>query len=706
MSVDKKKQQARLQENQNKRQLKATKKANQEEHERKRRKALYGTRSSSKIHNSKLMLSKFNTLANSSHKNHTEDKGKNASITWKEWIIIESESRRKAVFDVLILIFVGYSCVTSMFVVAFNFDEPVTTGYNSAWDYVDDIIEKMFIVDLLLHFIQAVKHPETYEDVTDLKVIAKEYIKGWFFIDFISVFPFYLMFPQAGKTTKLFRLFRLPRLLQLFSIQKASGMLKSLMKSGPQGDQRIVTQYILLYIYKIIRLNIIAIFITYLIGCTWYFICYLIEKDQQEQLELQLAEKDRVPGAAPPEKVPTFIEYNAMNARDIVGKLTVSCYFALTTLSTVGYGDFYPVSNLERIICVCIMLGGVAFFSYIMGNFIEIISNYQKKMGSVDKSQDLHNWITLLTRFTNNKTLSSSLISEIEASFAFYWAQDRLQCLSTEEPFLEQLPNRLKNQIMTVYLFSDVFEKFKRFFNVDTVKESRFLYEVSFGFMPRKYEPTEDDKVVYDEEEEVAEMYFFTEGAIGIGFTLVANGISAQQHQICKKWSAPSIIGDHYVVNQCKSQFVYMVIQKEARGFALTKKFLHEQVFPNFPDMLAKISKDSERNYLKLVYKPINTERQSRIALLNKQSVYRHIELKEKPANAAPNLEQLGEQETERMARSKALSERIVAQNLSANIESLENQIEEIHEQMKGVLGKCGDKMKLLISQIERIEPR
>jgi hypothetical protein len=76
----------------------------------------------------------------------------------------------------------------------------------------------IFILDLLLHFIQAVKHPETYEDITELKTIAREYIKGWFFIDFISVVPFYWILPQAGKTTKLFRLFRLPRLIQLFSI--------------------------------------------------------------------------------------------------------------------------------------------------------------------------------------------------------------------------------------------------------------------------------------------------------------------------------------------------------------------------------------------------------------------------------------------------------------------------------------------------------
>jgi hypothetical protein len=90
-------------------------------------------------------------------------------------------------------------------------------------------------------------------------------------------------------------------------------------------------------------------------------------------------------------------------------KLIISCYFALTTLSTVGYGDYYPVSNVERVIAVLIMLGGVAFFSYIMGNFIEIISNYEKKMGAVDKSGDLHNWMVLLTRFTGGPGLKKTM---------------------------------------------------------------------------------------------------------------------------------------------------------------------------------------------------------------------------------------------------------------------------------------------------------
>jgi hypothetical protein len=80
-------------------------------------------------------------------------------------------------------------------------------------------------------------------------------------------------------------------------------------------------------------------------------------------------------------------------------KAIISCYFALTTLSTVGYGDFYPQSNVERIIAVFVMLCGVAFFSYILGNFIDIIQNYDMKKGD-DKESKLTNWLLLMTRFT------------------------------------------------------------------------------------------------------------------------------------------------------------------------------------------------------------------------------------------------------------------------------------------------------------------
>lgn len=74
----------------------------------------------------------------------------------------------------------------------------------------------------------------------------------------------------------------------------------------------------------------------------------------------------------------TFISVNSLNTTQYTNeyKFITSCYFSITTLSTVGYGDLFPISNAEKIIGIMIMLAGVGFFSFIMGSFIEIISTF------------------------------------------------------------------------------------------------------------------------------------------------------------------------------------------------------------------------------------------------------------------------------------------------------------------------------------------
>ena len=95
-------------------------------------------------------------------------------------------------------------------------------------------------MDLIFNFIQSFKHPETYENVIELKEIARNYVvRGWFFIDFVSVFPFEYIFTGLGKQTKLFRLARLPRLLKLIDISRFNKMVKSLVSNNSR-DERIV----------------------------------------------------------------------------------------------------------------------------------------------------------------------------------------------------------------------------------------------------------------------------------------------------------------------------------------------------------------------------------------------------------------------------------------------------------------------------------
>lgn len=153
----------------------------------------------------------------------------------------------------------------------------------------------------------------------------------------------------------------------------------------------------------------------------------------------------------------TFIKEFDLKDKESMHQLIVSCYFALTTLSTVGYGDYYPISNQERFVTLIIQLGGVAFFSYIMGNFIEIVANMEANVGPPDKSGDLNNWLILLTRYTrNNIALSKAMTDDIEDHFSYFWTHDRLASLN-QGTYIEDLPRRLKIQVITGYLFADIY---------------------------------------------------------------------------------------------------------------------------------------------------------------------------------------------------------------------------------------------------------
>ena len=68
-------------------------------------------------------------------------------IPFKERIIIRHDAPWKSVFDVVILLLVGYSCITSLYYVAFI--SPV----NLMHIVFDWVVEAAFYTDLFLNFI-------------------------------------------------------------------------------------------------------------------------------------------------------------------------------------------------------------------------------------------------------------------------------------------------------------------------------------------------------------------------------------------------------------------------------------------------------------------------------------------------------------------------------------------------------------------------
>jgi hypothetical protein len=99
----------------------------------------------------------------------------------------------------------------------------------------------------------------------------------------------------------------------------------------------------------------------------------------------------------------------------------ISLYYSFTTLSTIGFGDFHPKNDLERIFCAFIMVAGVMIFSYIMGNFVEMIQSYEIMNGNIDDGDNLSKFFGLMKKYNKGRDINDELKKKIEAYFSFRW---------------------------------------------------------------------------------------------------------------------------------------------------------------------------------------------------------------------------------------------------------------------------------------------
>lgn len=77
-------------------------------------------------------------------------------------------------------------------------------------------------------------------------------------------------------------------------------------------------------------------------------------------------------------------------------------YFAYTTLSTVGFGDFNPRSDAERLLCILILMLGVGIFGLILGNFQEILSKFQSLDDDFEDEDNLNMFFDTIKKRYNH----------------------------------------------------------------------------------------------------------------------------------------------------------------------------------------------------------------------------------------------------------------------------------------------------------------
>ena len=143
---------------------------------------------------------------------------------------------------------------------------------------------------------------------------------------------------------------------------------------------------------KLIKMIVLLFNFSYFIGFFWIIILNGFEKFLNNTEPIGETYDEQIINEG-------FLKYYQFDDDTKFKQLIIGVYFAFTSLSTVGLGDYCPRSNNERIIGSALLLFGVSIFSYIMGNLLESFNKIVYYNDSLDEGEELSKFFGVLESF-------------------------------------------------------------------------------------------------------------------------------------------------------------------------------------------------------------------------------------------------------------------------------------------------------------------
>ena len=265
----------------------------------------------------------------------------------------------KESWDIAILVLILYSAVFVPYRICFS---APASGWVAVGEHVQTV---MFIVDVCFNFNTAYAEGDAW--VSSRPAIARKYLQGWFWIDFPSSIPFdaidYVMVLGGGHPHSqlgLFRFLRLFRLLRLLQLLRLASLVADL-------EDRFEAN---LSFLRIVQLLAALVFLAHVLACFWWYVASLVGLDAATETWAS-GYADGYLLSAPP-----GTQYLA------------SMYWALTTLTTVGYGDITPTNDAERGYAIFSLLMGALVFGYMLSSVAGLIAALDRQGGLAEERID------------------------------------------------------------------------------------------------------------------------------------------------------------------------------------------------------------------------------------------------------------------------------------------------------------------------------
>ncbi|CAG9326193.1 unnamed protein product [Blepharisma stoltei] len=272
------------------------------------------------------------------------------------WYILDPDGYFKRSWNTLLTIVLMYTAVVMPFRLAF-----ADVIFFDVWTTIEITIDLLFIVDVMLNFISGVY---SYEGVlhTNLKYIVLDYLKSWFIIDATSSVPYTLIDYWTGSNgnssahqNNLVKLMRVPKLYKLLRIIRIAKAVKHY-KTNDLAEK--VQDFLQLNsrLYKLLTFLVSVCLCVHIVGCLWFF-CARINNFSPSTWVVRCDYLDDT----------VDVQYIA------------SIYWAMTTVTTVGYGDISGRTELEQILSMIWMLIGIGFYSFTIGSLSSFLTAIDTK---------------------------------------------------------------------------------------------------------------------------------------------------------------------------------------------------------------------------------------------------------------------------------------------------------------------------------------
>jgi hypothetical protein len=277
----------------------------------------------------------------------------------------------------------------------------VVLGYelNGSLFLLDVAISICFVIDLLVNFRTAFF--QAGKVVSDPKLIAKRYLRGWFTVDFLSALPLEAMLSFAGPAGVWIRAIRLIRLLRILKLPAFFRELQFQLPGDATG-------------FKLGTFLFWFLLTAHWVACGW----------------LQL---DGIPADK-------FFGYE---------RYLRAIYWCITTLATVGYGDITPQTPSQILYCVNVMILGIAVYGFIIGNVTSLLANLNAAR---------NNYLSRIDRinaFVRHHGIPEEIQERIKSYEQYLW-ESRLGYDETE--IIRHLPQSLKCDV-SLHMHRKIIEK-------------------------------------------------------------------------------------------------------------------------------------------------------------------------------------------------------------------------------------------------------